>query len=397
MSLPFLHRSLQAAVLTLLLAICCRTPFASAAPTPKPAPAGQASAGQTPLPPKLRVSTRIVSPFVMKNNAQLTGFSTELWASIADELHVQSVVTVTPDIKSLLGSVSGGKTDLGIAAISITSDRDKIFDFSQPIYDSGLQIMVRDSGQGGEGSHLQAVLKSLFSQSILQLLGFTALIIVIAAHVIWLVERHHPNGVVETKSYFPGIFKATWWAAGVLGTQMDEMPKGPLGRFVAIVWIFVSVIFVAYFTAEVTTALTVQQLQGNIHNLSDLPGKRIGTVGGSSSATYLREQHYLVAEYPQIADVVKALQNHKVDAVVYDAPVLQYYASHDGKNSVQVVGSIFRKEDYGIVFPANSPYRKPVNQALLTLKENGEYDKLYNKWFSSDNGGEDSGGHASGD
>ena len=353
------------------------------------------------MPSKLRVATRIVSPFVMKNNGQLTGFSTELWADIADQMHVQSDVTVAPDIQSLLDSVRGGQSDLGIAAISITSDRDKIFDFSQPIYDSGLQIMVRDSSQGGEGSHLQTVLRELFSPAILQLLGFTLLIIVIAAHMIWLVERHHPNGVVETKSYFPGIFKATWWAAGVLGTQMDEMPKGPLGRFVAVIWIFVSVIFVAYFTAEVTTALTVQQLQGSIHSLSDLPGKRIGTAAGSSSANYLRDQHYLTAEYPQIEDAIKALQNHKVDAVVYDAPVLQYYASRDGKNSVQVVGSIFRKEDYGIVFPANSPYRKPVNQALLTLKENGEYDKLYNKWFSSDSStsnGDSSGGgdHASG-
>ncbi|BDI28276.1 hypothetical protein CCAX7_003270 [Capsulimonas corticalis] len=383
MPLHFTRRRFIALGLFLIFALCALRP-APVSATPPATPA----ADQAAMPPTLRVATRIVSPFVMKNGDQLTGFSTELWSSIADELHVQSQTTVAPDIKSLLDSVQNGQADLGVAAISITSDRDKIFDFSQPIYDSGLQIMVRSTGQNGEGSHLEAVLKDLFSPAILQLLGFTVLIIIAAAHVIWLVERHHPNGVVETRKYFPGIFKATWWAAGVLGTQMDEMPKGPLGRFVAVIWIFVSVIFVAYFTAEVTTALTVQQLQGSIHSLSDLPGKRIATTAGSSSAMYLREQHYLVAEYPQIDDAVKALEARKVDAVVYDAPVLQYYASHDGKNSVQVVGNIFRKEDYGIVFPPNSPYRKPVNHALLTLKENGTYDKLYNKWFSNDSGGD---------
>jgi polar amino acid transport system substrate-binding protein len=67
--------------------------------------------------------------------------------------------------------------------------------------------------------------------------------------------------------------------------------------------------------------------------------------------------------------------------VVYDAPVLLFYAAHEGKGKVQTAGAIFRKENYGIVFPSNSPYRKPVNEALLKLKENGTYDQLYTKWF----------------
>ena len=36
--------------------------------------------------------------------------------------------------------------DLAIANISITSEREKIMDFSQPIYDSGLQILVPKGG-----------------------------------------------------------------------------------------------------------------------------------------------------------------------------------------------------------------------------------------------------------
>jgi len=61
--------------------------------------------------------------------------------------------------------------------------------------------------------------------------------------------------------------------------------------------------------------------------------------------------------------------------------VLLYFASHEGKGKVQVVGPIFRKENYGIVFPDKSPLRKRVNEALLKLRENGTYDRLYMKWF----------------
>ena len=61
--------------------------------------------------------------------------------------------------------------------------------------------------------------------------------------------------------------------------------------------------------------------------------------------------------------------------------VLPYCAAHEGKGKVQVVGPIFRMENYGIVFPDKSPLRKRVNEALLKLRENGTYDRLYMKWF----------------
>jgi hypothetical protein len=41
-------------------------------------------------------------------------------------------------------------------------------------------------------------------------------------------------------------------AAATLSTQADEMPKSPWGRVVALIWMFTSVVFVAYFTAAVT-------------------------------------------------------------------------------------------------------------------------------------------------
>lgn len=58
-----------------------------------------------------------------------------------------------------------------------------------------------------------------------------------------------------------------------------------------------------------------------------------------------------------------------------------FYAEHDGKGRVQTVGSIFRKEDYGIVFAEDDPLRKKVDSALLKLRENGTYEQIYEKWF----------------
>jgi polar amino acid transport system substrate-binding protein len=316
----------------------------------------------------------------MQDGSRLQGFSIELWNAIAEQLGVETEYSVSPSVKSLLGVVQAQRADVGIAAISITSERERRFDFSQPMYDSGLQIMVRSQTGGSSGTTFWSV---LFSPSMLQLVGIVLLMIIVPAHIVWFVERHHPDGIIENKKYFPGIFKAIWWAAGTLGAQADEMPRSNFGRFIAVLWMFVGIAFVAYFTATITASMTVQQLYGDINGPDDLLGKRVATTTGSTSATYLRERRIQTTEYSQIDAAVQALEQGTVKAVVFDSPVLLYYAAQKARGKVQVVGPVFREEDYGIVFPSGSRWRKPVNNALLRLKEDGTYDQLYDKWFRS--------------
>ena len=329
----------------------------------------------------LRVATRVIPPFVLEEGGGLTGFSMELWESIAGELKLKSEMVKTPTVRDLLAAVKSGNADLGIAAISITAERSNEFDFSQPMFDSGLQILVR--AQSGGGSAVSEALGFLFSSAILPFVAATLVFILVPAHVVWWSERRHPRGFIEAGSYFPGIFEACWWAAATLATQADQMPRSALGRVIAVLWMFSAVVFVAYFTANVTTAMTVQQLQGDIRGPEDLPGKEVATTTGSTSAQYLRQRSAEVLEFSKIENAYESLLKGQAAAVVFDAPVLLYYAAHEGKGKVSIVGPVFRKESYGIVFPHNSPYRKPVDKVLLTLKENGTYQRLYDKWFAA--------------
>jgi polar amino acid transport system substrate-binding protein len=352
---------------------------------PQPSPAATSSSTPLPTPPiisgkTIKVATRVLSPFVTEENGELGGFSIELWRNIAQELDVKSEFIKTKNVGDLLDTVKSKQADVGIAAISVTAQREQDFDFSQPIFDSGLQILVRAQGQQ---SSIGRLFRSIFTPTLFQLLGIMALIVLIPAHIIWLVERNHKGGFLENNAYFPGIFKACWWAAATLATQAEEMPKGAWGRVIAVLWMFISVVFIAYFTATVTTSLTVEQLQSNIKGPSDLPGKKIATIAGSTSANYLQQQHLEVKEFKQTDEAYDALNNGDVDAVVYDAPILLYYAAHDGKGKAQVVGNVFRKEGYAIALPNGSPYRKSISKALLSLQEKGTYQDIYDKWFSS--------------
>jgi polar amino acid transport system substrate-binding protein len=329
---------------------------------------------------KLRVATRVVAPMVIEDKGALRGFSIDLWNSISARLNRETEYLVMSDVGEVLDAVGNGRADLGIAAISITSERESRFDFSQPILNAGLQILVRGAAENADPSPVH-LMRLFFSRTLLIWLGIALLLIMIPAHLVWVVERHHRNGIVPSRNYFPGIFHAMFWAAGTLATQADQMPRHWMARIVAVLWMFTAVVFVAFYTAQLTASLTVQKIRGSINGPQDLVGRTIGTTRGSTAAAYLSENKAQVREFVSLDAVYDALLEKQVDAVVFDGPAILYYVAHDGKGLAQVVGGVFHKEDYGIVFPTDSSLRKQVNEALLALRENGRYQQIYDEWF----------------
>jgi len=216
----------------------------------------------------LQVATRVLPPFVIEENGELFGFSIELWRSIAEQLDVKFEFKKYPNIKQLLEAVEKHQVDLGIAAISITAEREQKFDFSYPIFFSGLQILVRNT-QSGASNALQNLLASgriLFSTTIYHVLGLGAMLSMIMAHIVWFIERNHKESMIS-KHYFPGIFGAFWWAITALVAQQDSNPNHTLAKVIALFWMFSSVIFVSYFTASFASIMTVQKTCPKIHNL----------------------------------------------------------------------------------------------------------------------------------
>lgn len=340
------------------------------------------AAANAQAPIELKVATRQVAPFVVKTGTKYTGFSVDLWKALAEKVNIKSTYLVKDNVGDLLKAVKTGEADLGVAAVSITSERVKDFDFSEPVFDAGLQILT-PVANAGSSSEIAQVWQQVLASGIFRWLAAIFAIGLIPAHIVYFVERRIPNGIIYRKGYFHGILEAYWWTLSCLATQAEEMPKSGIGRGLAVLWMFTAVVFLAFFTAQVTASLTVQQLQSAIQGPDDLPGKRVATTSGSTSATYLKEHSAKVLEFAQIDQAYEALERGDADAVVFDAPVLQYFAAHGGKGRFQTVGNLFRKEYYGIVFPPDSPYRKQIDLAILQLKEDGTYNELYDKWFSA--------------
>ena len=76
------------------------------------------------------------------------------------------------------------------------------------------------------------------------------------------------------------------------------------------------------------------------------------------------------------------LKNGGVDAVVNDRPVNDYFIHSSQQTGVKTLPDRLTSEDYGIaVAKGNTELLTKINDALKKLKDNGEYDKIFAKWF----------------
>jgi polar amino acid transport system substrate-binding protein len=336
--------------------------------------------------PELRVATFIAPPFVIKEGDQLTGFSIELWEEIAARLNVKSSYAIVTDAKSGLQLLQSNSVDIGVSGIFYSTELDRLLDFTYPTLNAGLRVMVR--GQAvGDGMQLHPLhdwLALVFSRSAALWLLAALFVALIPAHVVWLLDRTNEDGVSPTKNYFPGIFHSMFWAMTAVASQAPVMPRQWIARVFGVIWIFAGLVFVALFTAQLTALLTVAEIRGAINGPDDLPGKRVGTLAASVPATYLRKIGADVQEFPSLDEMYQALLEKKVDAVVLHAPVLNYYAAHEGRGRVKMVGPEVEKKDIGFVVPLGSPLRKRVSNQLLALYEDGTYYRIYAKWFGNE-------------
>jgi len=334
---------------------------------------------------KLRILVKQVPPFVMQTeDGTLTGFSIDLWESIARQMGASSEFVMLPNLTALLEAIENGEGDAAIAAVTITAEREQQLDFSHPYFRSGLQIMI-PATEMGIVARAFTIIGSMFASHSFRLALLALGILVLGtAHIMWFVERR--RNPEFTRSYPLGLWDGVYWTMVTISTvgYGDKTPKSHAGRVLALVLIVFGYIAFAWFTATISSAMTVSQLEGSIRGPGDLGGKAVATVPGSTSENYLQHLPGLHLErFETIEAAYDVLEAGQLDAIVYDYPVLSYYTLGAGRAKVQLTGPVFQREPYGIVFAKGSPMREQVNQALLHVIESGEFERLHLKWFAT--------------
>src|SRR5690606_10592638 len=83
-------------------------------------------------------------PFEMmdQQTGEMIGFDMEIIAEVAQRAGFDYELQ-TMDFNGIIPALQTGNVDIAIAGITITEQREQIVDFSDPYYDSGLRILVR--------------------------------------------------------------------------------------------------------------------------------------------------------------------------------------------------------------------------------------------------------------
>lgn len=330
----------------------------------------------------LKVYVKPIAPFVFEKNNQLEGYSIDLWDRVAKECHFKFEYQQLKTVGEVIEGLKNKKADVGIAAISLTEEREQIIDFSHGYYTSGLHVMV--PSKMNSSFTMITMIKSLMNSNFFMMLGLFLIGLILVAHALWILERKN-NPDYFPIGYIKGIAESLWWTlcTVIAGGCDNKAPIGFRGRLVALFWMISGVLLVSYITASVTTSMTIMQLTGDIAGPDDLLGRKVATVKDSTAEMYLNERKIETQTFPTVEQAIKTMNSNKAEAVVYDAPVLLYYAASTGGKSGKVVGPLFRKQDYGIGLQEGSRYRKKINRTLLRLREQGFFDELQRKWFES--------------
>lgn len=344
----------------------------------------------------LRVGIKPSEPWVMYDAktpvAQRTpsGFSIDLWQAIAEKLGKQTEWVYYDTTKALVDAVEKQEVDAGISAITVTAEREGRVDFSNSMYELGLQIMVAPDQQ--QANPFLVMWQELGKLVTWQSVSLLAMMLLISAHLRLWVDRRYPEQAFLPAGYFSGIREALWWGLTMLLTWETPHSRG-LARVIDLLWHLIGLILLSIITAVVTSALTAQAVSGSIRSEQDLPGKTVAAVATDAPRQWLEQNGITVTPVANIEEGITRLRKGQVDALVHDGPRLLYLSNKlnqkEGKSVLAVVPASFNPQSYGIALPAGSALREPVNRALMNLREsrNGEkstHETLREKWLKTE-------------
>lgn len=134
-----------------------------------------------------------------------------------------------------------------------------------------------------------------------------------------------------------------------------------------------------YFQAGLVIA--VRPDNSSINSLQDLKGKSIGVLSGTSAGEHAKKvSDANVKSFESWEQAFLGLEEGTVDAVISDYPVAANFIKQG--YDLRLTGEKIAVEDYGIAVSKDNPeLLQKLNSGLQTIKANGQYDMIYEKWF----------------
>ncbi|KAL2328344.1 hypothetical protein Fmac_021771 [Flemingia macrophylla] len=307
-----------------------------------------------------------------------------------------------PDYNELVEHVAQNRFDAVVGDVTIVTNRTRIVDFTQPFMPSGLVVVVPVvEKKSSPWSFLEPFTTQMWC--------VTGAFFLFVGAVVWILEhRLNPEFRGSPRKQLITVF---WFSFSTMFFSHRENTVSGLGRLVLIIWLFVVLIINSSYTASLTSILTVRQLSSEIEGIDSLISSTqpIGVQDGSFARKYLIDDLNIaesrIVTLKTMEDYVDALQRGPngggVVAIVEELPYIEVLmSSTDCK--VRTVGQEFTKSGWGFrmvywknlkdkadkeyineAFQRDSPLAIDLSTAILQLSENGDLQKIHDKWLSN--------------
>ena len=327
------------------------------------------------------------------NNLQPAGFIYDLIQALQQRMKFTFTYTVAPKESSydeLVECVKNNTYELLAADLTITPSRKNEIDFSYPIHDNSMVLVVRK-----EKRTELSVFGFLepFSWQLWLLIVFT--VYIVPALLITLYEwqkqknNHHEESATNVGHQCPCHYdtKLTPFQRG-----FTFQPTTCFGYFQVIsVWL-IGVILVSLLTSNLVIYFKRQYEKPWLESIEDLRTcqkvdcHRIGIIEESQHEEFFREEimnksqvNYHRLKRPD--ECYDKLLEHSIDVAVADSSSADYFIQQPGYCQLETIGLPFGKTYFGIAMPKEWPYKEDFDDNIWCLKATGELDRLFEKWY----------------
>lgn len=336
------------------------------------------SLAQVPHHRRLKVGLVGAPPFVLYENKRPTGIAVELWEEIAARLKLEYDYHHVENQHRGLEDLSHKRLDVLVGTLSITAERERVVDFTQPYYQSTVAIL--SPSKGSPWDRLRPVVRAA---AIYGLIGiFLALLLV--GILLWLFERGANKQFPDTPGR--GIATGFWLALVTMSTvgYGDRVPVTTGGRLVASIWILISMLIVGSIVAGISSSLTLSQIDASpIEKPTQLEDLRAATVEGSFFESVVGRYTDRVVLRPALDSAISAVLEGKADCVVYDRPSLSYFLAKFPELPLHLSTFPFEPQNYGFGLPPDFELTNDLNIALLAILESGRLKEIEQRWQRS--------------
>ncbi|KAJ8299271.1 hypothetical protein KUTeg_023331 [Tegillarca granosa] len=269
----------------------------------------------------------------------------------------------------MIQEVINGNATLGMGAISITSEREKVIDFSLGVMTTGVNMLI---SKPKEHSSIFQFMKPFSLELWMAIVGASFVV-----SVLYFILDYN-----DVERQFT-LKETLWFSIGTLlmrGT--DFSPKRTAQRIVTAGFTFFVLITVSTYTANLAAFLTTTNLDQPISTLDELADRdemNAGTLDNSATLRFLKDSNK--ASYRKIWEKViesKGLFKNSEEgrqraeegnfAFIYDYRINSYFEKIHCKN--KMVGTPVRLQQHGIVMKA--AFQWWDNKQVCNLKELGK-------------------------